>query len=394
MPVRSTNRLVLMAAMIFGLAGCGTMDNIFKGEDNLDPPAELEKLKNVIEVRELWSADVGKGRDEQQVKLVPVSDRGVVFAADRRGEVSAYDAESGDRLWEVDTETLISGGPGAGEGLVLLGTSDAKLVALDQASGEERWRAPVSSEVLSVPVAAGGVVVVRSIDGGVFGLQADNGERIWAYAHRVPALTLHGTGSPTIHDQLVICGFASGKLVALNLADGNVAWEATLAAPSGRSELERMVDIDGDPLVIDGVAFVTTYQADLTAVDINTGVVLWRRELSSHAGLGGDWRELYVTDVDDHVWSVNPRNGSALWRQEKFHARKLTSPAVIGEFVVVGDFEGYLHWLARDDGRVLARVRVDSDGIGAAPLVVGDTAYVYGNGGELVALRVAIPEAE
>jgi len=193
---------------------------------------------------------------------------------------------------------------------------------------------------------------------------------------------------------MVICGFASGKLVALNLADGKLIWEVSLASPHGRSELERMVDIAGDPLVRDGVAYVTTYQADLSAVDVKTGVVLWRRELSSYAGLGGDWRELYVTDVADHVWAINPRNGSSSWRQEKLHGRKLTAPAVIGDYVVVGDFEGYLHWLARDDGHMLARVRVDRAGISATPLVVDDSVYVYGNGGELVALSVPAPKTD
>jgi outer membrane protein assembly factor BamB len=186
----------------------------------------------------------------------------------------------------------------------------------------------------------------------------------------------------------VICGFASGKLVALDLISGEILWETSITVPGGRTELERMVDIDGDPLVQDGVVYATTYQGDMAAVGEGTGVVLWRRKLSAYTTIGADWRQLYVADEDGVVWAVDPRNGSAVWKNEKLRGRRLSAPSVLGDYVLVGDYQGYLHWLAPEDGRIIARNRVGSDPISEPPLVFDDVAYVYGDGGRLAAISL------
>jgi outer membrane protein assembly factor BamB len=186
----------------------------------------------------------------------------------------------------------------------------------------------------------------------------------------------------------VIAGFASGKLAMLDLTRGELLWEVSVTAPSGRSELERMVDIDGDPLVRDGVIYVATYQGEVAAVSEDTGVVLWRRKLSSYAGMGADYSQLYVADAEDFVWAVDPGNGSALWKNKKMRYRKLSAPAVLGRYILVGDFEGYLHWLGQEDGRLLGRVRVAKSAISTAPIVADGVAYVYADGGEMVAVTV------
>ncbi len=387
---RGAAALLLVPAL---LSGCALMD-VFSSSEDTDPPAELVDFEPTLEVKTLWSSSVEDGSGEQQVNLVPNVYQGRVFAAGRSGEVRALDAASGTEVWSVETDLAFSAGPGVGEGLVLLGTSDAAVVALDENSGEQVWRARVSSEVLSVPKAAEGIVVVQTIDGKVAGLDSLSGERRWVYQRSVPVLTLRGTSSPVIDGLQVIGGFASGKLVALDLVNGKLLWEIGVATPSGRSELERMVDLDGDPVVRDGIVYVATFQGELAAVAADTGVVLWRREASSYAGISADWRYIYLTDDRDSVWAFDPGNGSAVWRQKKLHGRRLSAPAIFDDYILVGDFEGYLHWLHAEDGRMVARIQAGDAPIRVQPRVVLDTVYVYTEEGELTALTAVKPGAE
>ncbi len=374
------------------LVGCGSMDPLKLLEDapNVDPPAELVDIKRSINVRKLWSKSVGSGSSTDRVKLVPYVHGGRVYVADREGVVKALDSSNGRVIWSVEKEGLeISGGPGAGEGLVLVGTSNGEVVALSQQDGSEKWRARVSSEVLSVPKAAMDMVVVHTIDGKLFAMNASDGTMAWVYDRSIPVLTLHGNSSPVISGSTVICGFASGKLIAFDIESGQQLWESTIAVPTGRSELERMVDIDGDPVVQSGMIYVATYQGQLAAVSEDSGDVVWRRKLSSYAGLGADLNNLYVSDAEDKVWAIDPKNSSSMWKQSKLHGRKLSAPAVLGEYVVVGDFEGYLHWLSPEDGHMVARIRVGDDPITSPPVVDGNVAYVLGDGGELAAITIS-----
>ncbi|WP_052761150.1 outer membrane protein assembly factor BamB [Sedimenticola thiotaurini] len=384
-------RYLLSLPLVLLLAGCSSMNplNWLSDEDNSEPPAELVEMASSVPARVIWSASIGDGADEQRVKLVPFVAGDRIYGASRSGTVRALEAATGRPVWSVDTELEISGGPGAGEGLVLFGTSNAEVVALEQDTGQEKWRAQVSSEVLSVPKAGRGVVVVHTIDGKLFGLDAENGAEKWVYDRSIPVLTLHGSSSPVIVDGYVICGFASGKLVMLDLQKGDLLWEITVSAPSGRSELERMVDIDGDPLVIGDVVYAVTYQGEMTAVSIQTGIVLWRRKLSSYAGMGADYGQIYVSDEADHVVSVDPGNGSALWKNKALQYRKLTAPMVLGEHVLVGDFEGYLHFLSRVDGRLEGRVRIAKSAISTPPLVIDGVVYIYADGGEMAAVTIS-----
>ncbi|MBF0256546.1 MAG: outer membrane protein assembly factor BamB, partial [Gammaproteobacteria bacterium] len=304
------------------------------------------------------------------------------------GEVEARNASNGAVQWRVDQDVPASGGPGVGDGLVVIGTRKAEVLALSAANGELRWRARVSSEVLSVPRVAMGVVVVHTLDGKLVALDAASGERRWEYGHEVPVLSLRGNSSPVIKGASVISGFANGKLASLDLISGNLNWEITLGTPSGRTELDRMTDIDADPLVIGDNAYVVTFQGDLAAISTLDGSVLWRQKLSSYSGLGGDSTQLYVTDASDHVLSFDPTSSSALWRQSKMQYRRLTAPIPFMGYVVAGDYQGYLHWLKPEDGSILARTRVGSEPITAAPRVVDDRLYIYGDGGEFAAITL------
>lgn len=385
-------RVITLFISILLLSGCGSMSPLKLLEDapNVDPPAELVELKSSINVRKIWSTSVGSGSASDRVKLVPFVNGNRVYVANREGVVKALNSSNGQVIWRVEKEGLeISGGPGAGEGLVLVGTSNGEVLALSEQDGSEIWRSRVSSEVLSVPKAAQGMVVVHTVDGKLYALNVSDGKVAWMYDRSIPVLTLHGNSSPVISGSKVFCGFASGKLIAFDLESGQQYWEATIAVPSGRSELERMVDIDGDPVVQGGMVYVATYQGQLAAVDVNSGDVVWRRELSSYAGLGADHENLYVSDAEDKVWAIDPNNSSSMWKQDKLHGRRLTAPAVLGEYIVVGDFEGYLHWLSPEDGRMLARTRVGSVSITTPPVIDGSVAYVLGDGGDLAAFAVS-----
>jgi outer membrane protein assembly factor BamB len=368
------------------LQGCGS----WFGGAVVEPPAELPEIAADarVEPRTLWSRDVGVGTDDRRLALRPWIEAERIYVADSAGEVTALQAADGKTLWEVDLDLPLAGGPGVGAGLVLVGTSDAELIALDQETGAEQWRTSVSSEVLSTPAAAVNTVVAHTVDGKLFGLDAATGTEVWRYEREVPVLTLRGSSSPVIDGTTVYCGLAGGKLLALDLASGAPVWETNVSVPSGRSELERMVDIDGDPLLYGSSIFVATYQGDVAAIGQASGTLLWRRQLSSYSGLAADWQNLYVSDAQGHVWALDGYTGAARWRQEALYNRQLSAPAVVGNFVVVGDFEGYLHWLAPDDGRVVGRSRIGRDPISAAPRVRDGVLYVLGDGGELAAVQL------
>lgn len=383
---------LVMASLL--LSACSSLSWMWPGNwfgDSEPEPAELVELKPEIGIRTLWTSSLGKGTAGQGVKLVPAIANGRIFVADRHGKIGAFDARNGTSLWKVEQNLAVSAGPGVGEGLVLLGTSDAEVVALDQESGTLKWRSRVPSEVLSVPQAAEAVVVVQSIDGKVTGLDANTGQRLWLYERSAPPLTLRGTSTPSISGSSVVCGFDSGRLVALGLGTGTVLWEAVITPPSGRSELERMVDIDTDPLVMGGVVFIGTYQNEVATVAEDTGIVFWRRKLSAFSSMSADWRHLFVTDSADVVWALDPRNGATLWKQDKMPGRRLSGPAVLGDYLVVGDYEGYLHWMSVEDGHFLARSRVGSDPISARLRVDGDTLYALGESGDFAAMQVTGP---
>ncbi|MFP5344188.1 MAG: outer membrane protein assembly factor BamB [Gammaproteobacteria bacterium] len=263
------------------------------------------------------------------------------------------------------------------------------MLALDEIKGGVTWRVRVSSEVLSPPRVAQGIVVVRCVDGRLFGLNAGDGSRIWVYDSAAPALTLRSTSAPLIVGDKVIAGFANGKLAAVSLQEGKLLWETAIAEPRGRTELERLVDISGDPQEYDGVVYAASFQGRIAAVQADSGQLLWARDLSSHAGIAVDERYVYVTDAQSQVYALDRRDGRSLWKQDKLRARALSAPAALGEYIAVGDFEGYLHWMARDDGRFVARVRVDDNGIIATPVVSADTLYVNGKGGVLAAFRLS-----
>jgi outer membrane protein assembly factor BamB len=377
---------IVLLAMLLG--GCSTMASWFGGEDNATPPAELEHIKDPVRLKELWNQDIGVGYDKQSVNLVPVVSGSYILAADRRGRVVELSTDSGKELWETSTEAPISAGPGAGEGLVLVGASDGQVIALNIDDGSIAWRTHVSSEVLSVPRIDLGIVVIQSVDGSVTGLGSSDGHQLWVSDHSVPVLTLRGTASPAVERGGVITGLGSGKVVAMTTANGYQVWETSIAIPKGRTEIDRLVDVDADPVIVGDTVYAVSYQGKLAIIDLRSGNLVWSRDLSSYTGLAVDFSKIYVTDADSKVWALSRDNGTSVWKQEKLHNRALTAPALFGDYVAVGDFEGYLHLLSSYDGRIVGRIRVDRKGIAARPVVVDDVLYVYGKSGTLAAYKL------
>lgn len=389
MPARALPLWWLTGSLLLG--GCMSANPLrwFESETPSAPPAELTEQANQINPRVVWNAGLGGGTDNKLLKLVPALHEGRVYLANAEGQVEAREAAGGRVLWRAATKTQASGGPGVGEGLVLIGTRDAEVVALDANNGQQRWRSRVSSEVLSVPRAALGVVVVHTLDGKLIGLDAASGEQRWLYSHEVPVLSLRGNSSPVIQGSRAIAGFASGKLVSLDLQSGNLNWEVSLDTGGGRTELDRMTDIDADPLVLGDRVYVVTFQGDLAAVAIADGHVLWRHKLSSYAGLSGDEQQVYVTDAKDHIWAFDVNTQTSLWKQSKLQYRRLTAPVPFQGYVVAGDFQGYLHWFKPEDGSIVARTRVGGAPITATPQVANNLLYVYGDGGDFAAITLS-----
>ncbi|KAB2932487.1 MAG: outer membrane protein assembly factor BamB [Candidatus Contendobacter sp.] len=369
-------------------AGCSWFGGWFGGSDNSIPPAELKAIAQPVGVQQLWETQVGSGAKNQFIRLTPALADGRIYAASFDGVVVALDALGGQRLWESATQLPISGGVGVSDnGLVLVGTNKGQVVALRQDNGQEAWRGQVSSEVLAPPRAASGVVVIRTGDGKFAGLDARTGERRWVYAHAMPALSLRGNAPPVLTRNLVIAGLETGKLLVLSLDKGLPVTEKTIAPPRGRTEIERLIDIDAEPKILGDNLYLAAYRGSVAAIDMRGGNLLWNRELSSYAGLDVDERQVYVSDETDAVLALDRRNGSVLWKQAELTGRRLSAPVATRNHVVVGDFEGYLHWLDKGNGQIVGRIRAAGKAIVAPPLAAGDTVFVQGQGGALGAFR-------
>jgi outer membrane protein assembly factor BamB len=286
-------------------------------------------------------------------------------------------------------DDVITGGVGVGGGLVLVGTENSRVIALDAETGQQQWDTEVSSEVLSAPATDGEVVVVMAVDGKLSGHDASSGEEIWTYESTVPALTLRGTSSPLILDNFLLAAFGNGTVVSLALDNGTLRWEERVAIPTGTSEIDRIVDIDGDLFIGDnGQLLVPSFQGYLAAIDVITGQTRWRVRESSANGASSGFGNIYISDDRGHVKAYRTGEEDVVWSNEQLDLREVTAPKSFSNYVAVGDYEGYVHLLSQVDGRFVGRTRVDRSGIRASMLSQGNTLYVYGNGGNLSALTV------
>jgi len=404
--MRTLRNLAGLLAVVVTTAGCSWFSWLpWAGDEVEDPnkPAELAKYKAEVRIKRQWGAGIGKGLGKKYLRLSPhvVADR--VVAADGYGYVEARERFKGKRVWKARVgdpdgrgfsftdrrdPSFVTGGVGGGEGLVLIGTARAEVIALAVVDGSERWRTQVSSEVLSVPVAADGMVYAQTSDGRLVALDAANGEQRWTYDTQVPTLTLRGTGAPVFQSGLVFAGFANGKVGAFRGKTGEPLWEQRIMLPQGRSELDRIVDVDGAPLIGSSAVYAASFQGRIKGLRPSDGAVLWERDTSTSVDLAEGWGHVYVVDDKDVITAIDQRSADVAWEQRGLYRRTLSAPVAFGNYLVVGDGEGYVHVMAQSDGRFLGRRKVDGDGIRSSMVVADNLLYVLGNGGKLEALAI------
>ena len=365
--------LVLMTGLL--LAGCAVTDNI-------SPPTPLEPIEQTLQVHKLWSRDTGDGEGKFFQRLRPYVEDGNSYVVDYRGKFSAWDKD-GKPLWQTALKTEITAGVNGGDGVVVAGSEDRKVYALAAESGEQVWSQQLSSTVTALSRVSSGILVARSGDGYIYGLDAHSGEIKWKVNRTVPALSINGQSEPLVAQDAVLVGLDNGRLLLISLQTGQAAWEKIVAVPKGRSEIERMVDIDG-PMALKGVVvFLVTYHGKVAAVDARSGKTIWMHDASSVTGVIAVGDRIVFSDENGVVWSLDERTGVPVWKQEALKFRRLTTPAAIGDDLVVGDFEGYLHWLDAETGKIVARTRADSAGVLAAPVSADGRVYVLGQSGKL-----------
>jgi len=324
------------------------------------PPLELKPLKNELNIKRQWIFTVGQGVNEFYLKLKPVFNGDTGYVIDYKGNLYSFDSQNGKILWQKELNVASSGGLSISDRTLYLGTSKGQVIALNTTDAKELWRTQLSSEILSAPAVSKGIVVAKTIDGRLYGLNSTTGKQSWIYDRSVPRLTLRGNSSPIINNDIVITSSDNGKLSALSLKQGKLLWETTIAIAQGRNELERIIDLDVDPVVIDDVIYIAGYQGRVAAVKIGSGQLIWNRDFSSYSGLYVDAYRVYITDAEGQIWALNRYNGSTLWRQDSLLRRQLTAPQAHSSYIVVGDYDGYLHWINREDGKILARKRINT----------------------------------
>jgi len=367
-------------------------------DDNLDQPTELIPFYSQYYLDVTWHKSTGAGAEEQYVFLQPLLLKEIAVTSSRNGVINIISLETGDFEEDIELDTVISAGVGGNEDVWLLATRDAHVIAVDAHKRLERWRTRVPSEVLAKPVIYKNTVVVRTVDGKILSLDLKDGKIRWQYERAIPDLTLRGTSEPIIARDRIFAGLADGRLIAISPENGEVIWDVALAVPTGRSEIQRLVDIDGDAELYGRVLYAASFQGRVAAIDVDRGQFLWARDFSTHTGVILDEKTLYSSDENGHIWALDRLNGATLWKQEKLAYRKITRPTLIGDYLAVGDFEGYVHLMSRYDGHFIARFQLGQfddlgwelgTGIIVPPIVKGENRLaVISRGGILYVLAL------
>ncbi len=378
-------KLGLLIASLF-LLSCGD-------KDNSEPPAPLTKIEQALRVVVDWKTNTGAGIETASYNMRPLLVQDQIFSVDTRGLVKSIDTESGKVNWSTETGMAAITGLAGTAAVIIASSRDGDLNAYDilQDDLELRWSTRLKGEIRALPLIAGEQVFVRTVDGQLSALSLIDGSIQWTISRRVPALSLTGNSQPVVRGDLVIAGFDDGKISAFSRADGQTVWETTVSRPTGRTEIERMVDLDGQFILRDGIIYISSYQGRLAAIQAIDGNLLWSRKFSSYQSIVADQDALYLSSDNSHIWSIDRRTGSAFWKQEALHARKITAPLLIDDKLVVADLEGYVHWLDKSDGALRGRVRPTSSRYIAQPLVWDNRIMVIDSEGILSSLYLKKP---
>ena len=402
-------RIALICLIAFTLNGCSTIKGWFGGSKKnvAAEPAELQKMTNTIAVKRLWSTDVGSGEGKLWLRQKPAIEGNKILVVDDNGRVLALDSATGKRLWESraiemkangsklliwkkrSRETGLTSSVGTGGGLAIVGGRNGEVIALDVETGSKKWSAKITSEVISAPLVAEDRVVVRGSDGRVFGFDIADGTRKWVFDRALPTLSIRGNGSAVKGNGVVYVGYEDGTVTMLRTSDGLQGWEQVIANADGRTELDRAADIDGEIQVGGEAVFATSFHGQSMALALNNGRPVWTRDIGSHGGLAMNENLVILSDKNGVVHALNRADGSGFWSQEGLQRRMLTTPVIQGNFVVVGDLEGYLHWMKLENGQLVARVRVQSAYLRGTPVISNDgVLFALTTEGELAAYKL------
>ena len=388
--------LVVLCLMALGATACSSTDDVDEFE-----PAELVEITQQFEADVLWEEDIGSGADDFFSRLAPTVAYDKLFTASREGDVAALNLETGDILWSTDLReereeqgffesnksAQLSGGPIAGINKVFIGSENGKVYALDVETGQLDWQAKVKGEVLAAPAIDAGILAVNTASGVLKAFNANNGEELWKVDQDTPALTLRGISAPAISSGGVFVGTPDGNLTVYIIDNGQQGWSAIVGEPSGSTEFERVIDVDSSPVIFGDRAYSISSRGNLVAVDLRSGQIIWKRQYSSYTDLLVSSNNIYLTDIKGHVYALDRLDGTEKWSQLALTHREVTGPAEIGEYIVVGDFEGYLHWLNSETGEIVSRQNVDSSGIHTTPTVYGDVIYTQARNGDIQAIK-------
>lgn len=354
---------------------------------NTPEPQDLADIKQQLDISEVWSRDFGSMNEHVSMRLQPAIDNNALFTIDTDGDVKAYRKDNGETIWESSLDLEITAGLGISDNHLYAVSTKGDLLALSRTDGSVVWKKELGSEVLAPPVSAEGHVLVQTIDGRLVSLSSSTGKQRWVYQRREPALSLRGTSTPMVFRDIVVSGFGGGLLVAVRLKDGRLIWERPVSIPSGRNQVQRLSDVDTSPMIAGVRLFAASYQGKLIALDMRTGRKSWSKNVSSYQSMSADNRNIYLTDEFGVVRAYDQSSGTNIWKQDKLRGRRVSAPVVAGSYVVVGDLDGYTHWLDSSNGSFVGRYRPASDPVVSQPLVQNNTIYVSTTGGNIVAMR-------
>ena len=379
-------RKALISAVVMGvLAGCAS-------EEDTIVMAPVPSVDNQFTPKMDWATSIADGVGEYYSKLKPEYAYDHVFVASRSGLVKALDPENGKTVWQIDLEkdvpARLSGGITAGYDKIFIGSENGSVTALNAESGEEVWHSNVEGEVLAAPTTDSNLVIVNTSRGMLVALDQNTGEQKWTISTEVPNLTLRGDSQPIAAGGGVFWGTANGRLAAAVVDRGQLIWQQPIGTPQGATEIDRLVDVDATPVVIGPVLYIAGYNGQLTAIDLRSGKPAWKRQYSSATDLASDGNRIFVVTQDDHLAAVDARSGTEIWTNDELENRLLTAPAIIDGYLVVGDSEGYLHWLDRDSGEFVAQQHVDSSGFAVAPIQLDDGYVLVTREGEVKKLTI------
>ncbi|PJD95680.1 MAG: outer membrane protein assembly factor BamB [Legionella sp.] len=383
------NHKLLILALCTLVQGCSKIDDYMLGKDNTPKPKALEQITAKINTTTKWSMPAGtSSKGHGYLKLKPVANKGAIYIADQSGLVQSIAQSSGKILWSQPLKTGLVSGPAIGDGVIAVGTNRSSLVLLSQNDGSKLWTAKLSGELLAPPAIAQHRLIAKTIDGKVYAFDLKTGKQLWMVEHGAPNLILKASSSPVVMDNLVLIGFPDGKLDALELQTGRLLWQRSIAYATGASDVERLVDIDADPIIQGDVVYLASYQGYVGALSLDNGEFIWRKSASIYKDMTLHSNTLYYTDSNDVVWSLNASTGMVNWKQKTLKARDVTEPVLWGNYLIVGDKTGYLHFIEPQTGEFIGRTSLSS-GVSIAPIVIGKKLYVLTNNGLLNQLMVS-----